>query len=517
MKTNRFRNFLTLKPFTSCSSCLNKKDPSSKKSAEIIKLSAKKISNHSKNEAARMYQDLTHTEIGYQNEHIFLKGNIKTKTHEFEPYNIEQKLRSDIYPINLRNRKISTLGKKTRNEENTIKTQNSNYKQQSVYVSEVISGMRSPPKPKTTSSMMKVDERKTYNDKDLFLSPEETENTENISDTTKNAHSGMNCETISSLQNKKSSECLPPTDTYQMNINSNTKKLDIPIHLSSARVKTLETVAKPMTNELPHGTQQKPQKTKQQQSTNINGIIFSEATEFLRGIELRLPKASTPEILQFHQENNRGIFGNDSAFITGDKKNRSCNDKINLTTREYYSNFKEAKGTTIEMQDLLKNKTSKIHHYEEDILKENTIKCGLGTALILLRERGMLNQNSIDWAGRNSDKKHLPHQIMAKDALFSVDNEKNEQTMRIETALRQTDEYGRVLTAKEAFRELCYHFHGKRPSQNRHLKRVKEYINDITCKKRLTSVNESQRLGKIYEMQQKTLTPYIVLGSIEHT
>merc|ERR1712066_348900 len=76
--------------------------------------------------------------------------------------------------------------------------------------------------------------------------------------------------------------------------------------------------------------------------------------------------------------------------------------------------------------------------------------------------------------------------------------------MRIETALRQTDEYGRVLTAKEAFRELCYHFHGKRPSQNRHLKRVKEYINDITCKKRLTSSNEIQRLGKIYEIQQRS-------------
>merc|ERR1719191_2310306 len=104
----------------------------------------------------------------------------------------------------------------------------------------------------------------------------------------------------------------------------------------------------------------------------------------------------------------------------------------------------------------------------------------------MLRERGLVNLG-IDWAGRNNDKRLTPHHALVKHALFSDEN--NGQVQRIETALRRTDDYGRVLTAKEAFRELCYHFHGKHPSKNRLNKRAKQYVRDLTGKKRLTTIN----------------------------
>jgi hypothetical protein len=338
--------------------------------------------------------------------------------------------------------------------------------------------------------MTKMSDNINSNDKELATSPEKFENP------VKNSLLEINHKSSKTLQIEKTTKCLLPTHMHQMNTNSNIKKLDILTYLSLAHDKTSDITGKLKKKTLSNEVVQISQKSKLPQTTDINGIIFSEATEFLRGIELRLPKAFILEILQLYEENKYGIFGNDSVFNIYNKTVRSCNDKINLTIKEYFDNFED---------------TKKIQYHEEKVLKENTIKCGLGTALTHLRKRGMLNQNSIDWAGRNSDKKKLPHQIMAKEALISVDDEKNEQTTRIETALRQTDEYGRVLTAKEAFRELCYHFHGKRPSQNRHMKRVKEYINDLTCKKRLTSVDENRRVEKVYEMQKKTLTPYIVL------
>jgi len=338
-----------------------------------------------------------------------------------------------------------------------------------------------------------------FNDKEVVTSPKKLENQVNTlynTEKLKNSLLEINYRSLKTLKIEKTTKCSLPTHMHQTNTNSNIKKLDTLTHVSLAHNKTSDTTVKLKEKKLSNEVVQTSQKSKLPQTTDTNGLIFSEATEFLRGIELRLPKASTPETSQLHEENKYGTFGNNSAFNTYDKTVRSCNDKINLTTKEYFDNFED---------------TKKIQYHEEEVLKENTIKCGLGTALTHLRKRGMLNQNSIDWAGRNSDKKKLPHQIMAKEALISVDDEKNEQITRIETALRQTDEYGRVLTAKEAFRKLCYHFHGKRPSQNRHMKRAKEYINDLTYKKKLTSVDENRRVEKVYEMQKKTLTPYIVL------
>merc|ERR1712224_589442 len=108
---------------------------------------------------------------------------------------------------------------------------------------------------------------------------------------------------------------------------------------------------------------------------------------------------------------------------------------------------------------------------------------GLGATLGLLRFRGVLGPNSIEWAGRHNDTKTLPHHNLVKEALFSDkclnNTPEDQQVLRLETALRRTDEYGRVLTAKQAFRKLCYDFHGKGPSKIREQKRAKKQINAI--------------------------------------
>lgn len=152
---------------------------------------------------------------------------------------------------------------------------------------------------------------------------------------------------------------------------------------------------------------------------------------------------------------------------------------------------------------------------ENHFLRENSLGYGLGTTINLLRDRGFLN-TSVEWAGRSNDKKLMPHQALVKDALFSglstqVKDESYGQIQRIEAALRRTDDFGRTLTAKEAFRELCYHFHGKKPSKHRQIKRLKQYISDLATGKRLSTTYDRRQNDKILAIRQTRHSPYIVL------
>jgi U4/U6.U5 tri-snRNP-associated protein 1 len=155
------------------------------------------------------------------------------------------------------------------------------------------------------------------------------------------------------------------------------------------------------------------------------------------------------------------------------------------------------KELALEMQTAMTEKgheteqEQRLKKTENNSLREITLGNGLGVTLDHLRERGVFQGSGIEWAGRNNDKKLLPHQTLVKEALFSGDDESH--AWRIEAALRHTDEFGRVLTAKEAFRKLCYHFHGKGPSKNRQKKRVEQYLTEVASKKKLTSAQVGLR------------------------
>ena len=48
----------------------------------------------------------------------------------------------------------------------------------------------------------------------------------------------------------------------------------------------------------------------------------------------------------------------------------------------------------------------------------------------------------------------------------------------IDDALTRTDEFGRVISPKEAFRQLCYNFHGIKPSKNKEEKKIRKYLEE---------------------------------------
>jgi len=70
----------------------------------------------------------------------------------------------------------------------------------------------------------------------------------------------------------------------------------------------------------------------------------------------------------------------------------------------------------------------------------------------------------------------------------------------IETALTRKDQLGRILTPKEAFREICYAFHGKGPSQKTVERRKRKQNEDYLMKK--TNLDQQSQLARLKAVQK---------------
>nr|GMD59001.1 SART-1 family protein DOT2-like [Ipomoea batatas] len=122
---------------------------------------------------------------------------------------------------------------------------------------------------------------------------------------------------------------------------------------------------------------------------------------------------------------------------------------------------------------------------EEDAIHEAPVGKGLCTALRLLKDRGALKE-TIQWGAPN------------------MDNNKSSKEIHIE----RTDEYGRILTPKEAFRLFSHKFHGKRPSKLKQQKRMRQYQQHLKVKQ----MTPSQSVERMREAQIKLKTPYLILS-----
>jgi U4/U6.U5 tri-snRNP-associated protein 1 len=78
---------------------------------------------------------------------------------------------------------------------------------------------------------------------------------------------------------------------------------------------------------------------------------------------------------------------------------------------------------------------------------------GLAACLGLLKEKGTL-KDKMQWAGRTNDKK--PVALIGLQDVYTGGSHEDAMSQRIEVALTQRDEFGRVMTPKERFRVMCH-------------------------------------------------------------
>lgn len=114
---------------------------------------------------------------------------------------------------------------------------------------------------------------------------------------------------------------------------------------------------------------------------------------------------------------------------------------------------------------------SKIEEVQDETIKqleEKLVGRGIAVALQVFRERGMLGKSR--YIGRNKDQ--------SGEALLKTFGDKNNQEDD-RVKLEYMDKKGRKLTQKEAFRQMCWKFHGKMPSHRKQEKqRAKEEMED---------------------------------------
>ncbi|KAL0410316.1 UNVERIFIED_CONTAM: SART-1 family protein DOT2 [Sesamum latifolium] len=208
-----------------------------------------------------------------------------------------------------------------------------------------------------------------------------------------------------------------------------------------------------------------------------NKVIFTEMEEFVWGLQLD-EEEKNPESEDVFMEE-------DVAPSTSDQE------------------MKDEAGGWAEVKETMKDETPANEEKEEvvpdETIHESAVGKGLAGALKLLKDRGTLKE-TIEWGGRNMDKK--------KSKLVGIYDNDAAKEIRIE----RTDEYGRILTPKEAFRLLSHKFHGKGPGKMKQEKRMRQYQGELKVKQMKNADTPSLSVERMREAQAKLQTPYLVLS-----
>ena len=130
---------------------------------------------------------------------------------------------------------------------------------------------------------------------------------------------------------------------------------------------------------------------------------------------------------------------------------------------------------------------------------------GLGGMLQMLQRKGEL-KDTINWAGRTNDKKFTK----VRDVTSSFDDS-TRFARDVEKALTRKDEFGRVMTPKESFREFCHQFHGIAPSKNKAEKKIRQYKEEQRTKKLASGDTPLHMMKNLKTAQKKNKTAYLVL------
>jgi U4/U6.U5 tri-snRNP-associated protein 1 len=87
-----------------------------------------------------------------------------------------------------------------------------------------------------------------------------------------------------------------------------------------------------------------------------------------------------------------------------------------------------------------------------------------------------------------------------------------DESWNFDFKLDRFDEFGRKMTPKEAFRELCHKFHGIFPSRSKQEARLKQWHEEQTALKVASGDTPLDAAAKMRDTQLRTATPFVVLS-----
>lgn len=244
-----------------------------------------------------------------------------------------------------------------------------------------------------------------------------------------------------------------------------------------------------------------------------NKVVFTEMEEFVWGLQLD-EESHKPE--------------SEDVFMQEDEEPKPSHEE----------RMNEPGGWT-EVKDMDEDEKPATEDKEEivpdETIHEVAVGKGLSGVLKLLKDRGTLKEG-IEWGGRNMDKKkskllgivddddepketHTSRQKKDehKDTRpSSSSHQKETRPSKVyqekDIHIERTDEFGRTLTPKEAFRILSHKFHGKGPGKMKQEKRMKQYQEELKLKQMKSSDTPSLSAERMRDTQARLQTPYLVLS-----
>ncbi|CAJ2628796.1 unnamed protein product [Trifolium pratense] len=214
-----------------------------------------------------------------------------------------------------------------------------------------------------------------------------------------------------------------------------------------------------------------------------NKVVFTEMEEFVWGLHID-EEARKPE-------------GEDVFMHDDEDANVPVEEK-----RDEAGGWTEVKETQKDEQPNSGDKEDIV--VPDETIHEVAVGKGLSGVLKLLKDRGTLKETT-EWGGRNMDKK--------KSKLVGiVEDEGKEAPNKKEIHIERTDEFGRILTPKEAFRIISHKFHGKGPGKMKQEKRMKQYHEELKLKQMKSSDTPSLSVERMREAQALMKTPYLVIS-----
>ncbi|KAG8492805.1 hypothetical protein CXB51_010254 [Gossypium anomalum] len=216
-----------------------------------------------------------------------------------------------------------------------------------------------------------------------------------------------------------------------------------------------------------------------------NKVVITEMEEFVWGLQLDE---------EAHKPDSEDVFMDEDEVPGASEQDRKNGENEVGGWTEVVDTSADEKPANEDKDEVVPDET--IH--------EIAVGKGLSGALKLLKDRGTLKE-TIEWGGRNMDKK--------KSKLVGIVDDDHQTDNRFkDIRIERTDEFGRIVTPKEAFRMLSHKFHGKGPGKMKQEKRMKQYQEELKLKQMKNSDTPSLSVERMREAQAQLKTPYLVLS-----
>ena len=282
----------------------------------------------------------------------------------------------------------------------------------------------------------------------------------------------------------------------------------------------------PKENNLVTGVDAVVHSLKEQSENNINksngskgGVTFElDATkEFSRALRARVP------------QNKRPILSSRNAVSI--KVSTSDTKKINKYNSQTDNEEQPVDSKKIEDEndtmDNLEKLADQIDENSNDIsgfgstASTNSVGRGLANVLSMLKHTGEItgkNAGKEELRGRAKDKRtYEDYEALNLKEVVKIDrvglteapNKKDLEFANREIKLEYRDDHGRLLTRKEAYRNLCYQFHGYGSSQKNEERRLRQ-IEKERVEPGIGSAGKDSTLGALKVTQKATGKAFVV-------